>query len=112
MTTFPTLTLKTDTETVTVTPNRVDLLRLERIDKVSSAKAFDDPQMDTIYRLAWLGLQRVRHPLVQPFKELSGLSAGELNAGVDGLAEIAELTIGDDAEATAPKASDPDQPTG
>ena len=109
-TVFPTLTIRTDTETVTVTPSRVDLLRLERIDKVSSAKVFDDPSLDAIYRLAWLALQRVRCPLVAPFKDLSGIGRDDLNAGVDGLAEVAELEVGSGDD--GPKDSDPAQPTG
>jgi len=110
MTTFPTITVRTDTESYTVTPSRVDLLRLERIDKVSSARVFDEPSLDSIYRLAWLAMQRSHVPLVEPFKDLAGLSRDDLNAGVDALAEVAELEVGGGAE--GPKGSDPDQPTG
>lgn len=108
---FPGITVTfEDGQSVTVTPNRVDLLRLERIDKVSSAKMFDEPSMDSIYRLAWLALQRTKTPGVGPFKDLGALSRDELNAGVDALAEVAEIAIG--AEGDAPKDSDPAAPTG
>lgn len=111
MSTFPAITVKFDNGTTAeVTPSRVDLLRLERIDKVSSARMFDEPTMDSIYRLAWLALQRTRTPGVEPFKDLGALSRDELNAGVDGLAEVAEIVVG--AEGDGPKDSGPDQPTG
>jgi hypothetical protein len=109
---FPGITVTFDDgRTATVTPSRVDLLRLERIDKVSSARMFDEPTMDSIYRLAWLPLQRTKTRGVDPFKDLGALSRDELNAGVDGLAELAEITVGAEA-GDGPKASDPEAPTG
>ena len=109
---FPGITVTFDNgHSVTVIPSRVDLLRLERIDKVSSAKIFDEPTMDAIYRLAWLALQRTKTPGVEPFKDLGAISRDDLNAGVDGLAEIAEISVGSE-DAEAPKDSDPDQLTG
>lgn len=109
---FPGITVTFDDgRTATVTPTRVDLLRLERIDKVSSAKLFDEPTMDSIYRLAWLALQRTKTSGVEPFKDLGAVTRDELNAGVDGLAEVAEIAVGVEAD-EAPKGSDPAPPTG
>lgn len=108
---FPGITVTFDDgSSVTVVPSRVDLLRLERIDKVSSARMFDEPTMDSIYRLAWLALQRTRAAGVGPFKDLAALSRDELNAGVDALAEVAEIAVG--AEDEGPKDSDPAALTG
>lgn len=111
MSALPAITVAFDDgRTATVTPSRVDLLRLERIDKVSSARMFDEPTMDSIYRLAWLALQRTRTPGVEPFKDLGALTRDELNGGVDGLAEVAEITVG--GEGDTPKDSDPAALTG
>lgn len=109
--TFPPLVVTADgLAPVVVHVRRIDLLRLERAEKVSTARM--DLGLDHLYKLSWLALQREKHPLVAPHHDLAQVSAVMLCAGADALAEAAEVEVRDDEVAEAGKASGQDQPTG
>lgn len=95
---------------VVVQVRRIDLLRLERAEKVSTARM--DLGLDQLYKLAWLSLQRERHPLVAPYHDLAQVSAALLCAGADALAEAAEVEVDDSETVESGKASGPDHSTG
>jgi hypothetical protein len=108
--TFPPLRVTFDgQEPVVVQVRRVDLLRLERAEKISTARM--DLGLDQLHKLAWLALQRDRHPAVGPHHDLAQVSVGMLCAGADALAESADVEVVDEVGEVG-KASGPAPLTG
>jgi hypothetical protein len=106
---FPKITATFDDETtVEVEIRKIDLLRLERSEKISLATV--EFGLDQMYKLTWLALQRTKNEHVAPHLDLSSLPLDRLCAGVDALAEIADIEAEEAAEVG--KSSAPDQPTG
>jgi hypothetical protein len=107
---FPPVDVTFDDETTTtIEIRKVDILRLERIEKMSSGKM--DFGLDQVYKLTWLALQRLKHPSVSPHLEISSLTYPQLCAGVDAFADTADVEAQEEP-VTVGKASAPDLPIG
>lgn len=108
--TFPPLVVEFDDgERLDVQIRRIDLVRLERAEKISTARM--DLGLDQLYKLAWMALQRDRHPRVAPHHDLGQVSSATLCAGADALVESASVEVGGD-EVESGKDSDPAPSTG
>lgn len=95
--TFPPLAVTFDDGTTTTTTvRRVDLIHLERAEKVSTARL--ELGLDMLYKLAWLSLQRSKHPAVAPHHDMATVPRDVLAAGASALAEVAEVEVTGDAE--------------
>jgi hypothetical protein len=108
---FPSLVVRADDgTTTTATIRRVDLIHLERAEKISTARI--ELGLDMLYKLAWLSLQRARHPMVAPHHDMATVSRDALACGASALAEIAEVEVDDDSAEPEGKASGQAAPTG
>lgn len=107
---FPKIKAVFDDATVEVEVRKIDLLRLERSEKVSLAKA--EFGLDQMYKLSWLALQRTKDSHVAPHLDLSSLPLDRLCAGADALSEIADVEADEDEAAEVGKSSAQDQSTG
>lgn len=83
-----------DGETLKVEGAVVDLLRIERVYGESWHTYMERGLVGTMYRLAWLALQRKRHPVVAPHVDLFELTAEQLDRGAEALAEDAIVDSG------------------
>ena len=78
-------------DTVTVTTTRVDRLRLERCTGLPWRRVALVGFEGTVYKLAWLALQREQSSLVLPWVDLARVTDQELNEGAEALAEVASV---------------------
>lgn len=103
-----------DGEVATPAPNRVDLLRLERVLGEPVNAWLFDRSWQTVFRLAWVSLQREKHPRVEPHVDLSTFVSSELQRGIEALSEVADVNVVRSVEVAEddPKSSDLAQPTG
>lgn len=93
---FPPYQVKFGDRVVTVTPERIDLIRVERLEQKSSSRI--DFGLDFVYKLLWLALQRLKDPGVAPIIDLSEASRSQIMAGVDALIQVAEVEVVEESD--------------